>query len=422
MPNRLLVLFEDISVGHISREASRLSFTYSDSWLQHTHAFALSLNLPLRSEPYDDGPTRAYFNNLLPEEGVRAKVATNLHVSEKNVYGLLEALGAECAGALSIVPENNAARSANSPAKPEYIKVTHDQLGNLVANLPHRPLLAGEEGVRLSLAGAQSKLPLAYDGKRFLLPLHGSPSTHILKPPIRDLEGSVDNEAFIMILARGVGLPVPSVFITDSFPRGYVVERYDRYVEGGTIRRLHQEDFCQALGVPPEIKYENEGGPGLQRCFEILEHSANPDEDKRLLLMWVIFNFLAGNADTHAKNLSLLYSKDGIRLAPFYDLLCTGVYGSLTQRLAMKIGGKNDPDFIFSRHWSRLAVQAGVDATVVLNGLQSMAELLESILEEAVATFEQRYGTAPIVRDIATFIMARCERTLQRLGTNHLSE
>ncbi|MGE4504629.1 MAG: type II toxin-antitoxin system HipA family toxin [Desulfovibrionaceae bacterium] len=415
MRERLNVWFEDRLAGTITRQGkSRMAFAYAREWLQHPEHFPLSLGLPLREQPYGHDATHAFFANLLPEQRVRMQVERQLHVSAGNDYALLEAIGAECAGALAVLPE--AEPSPGSEAQPDYYPLKRGELDQIIALLPRRPLLAGGDGLRLSLAGAQSKLSMVHAGEKFYLPLHGAPGTHILKPPVDDLPGLVENEAFCMNLAAALELDVPEVDITDSVPRAFLIKRYDRFVTEKGVTRLHQEDCCQALGVPPERKYENEGGPTLQDCFGLLDHAGRPDEEKRKLLRLVACNFLLGNADAHAKNYSLLYDNPPRpRLAPAYDIVCTGAYQGLGRKLAMKIGGQYDPDYLFPRHWERLAREAGLSESLVLDELRGMAAMLLETLRPARELFEERYGVATVLRRVEAFVRARCETTLKRL-------
>lgn len=223
--------------------------------------------------------------------------------------------------------------------------------------MPLRPMRAGADGLRLSLAGAQDKLPVVLDadGMRIGLPLNGSPSSHILKPPIAGVDGSVFNEAFCMTLAGALKLDVaPTRVQTIAYedqPRHYLlVQRYDRQ-PGLSGERLHQEDFCQALGAVSEHKYQNECGPGLAQAFALLRGATRPSAPHTLkLLNGVVFNALIGNHDAHGKNFSLLYTLAGAVLAPLYDALCTAVYPTLSDKMAMKIGSKYKFSEVQARH------------------------------------------------------------------------
>jgi serine/threonine-protein kinase HipA len=210
--------------------------------------------------------------------------------------------------------------------------------------------MAGDEGVRLSLAGAQEKLAIHRSPQGISIPLGGAPSTHILKPAIERFGGLIHNEAFCMNLARLIGLSVAPVEVGNIEGIDYLlVERYDRRWEadgepiGQRLKRIHQEDFCQALGIVPERKYQNEGGPSLKESFVLLrECSSSPVLDLNALLDAVIFNALIGNHDAHGKNFSMIYSGGKTRMAPLYDLLCTTLYTELSTKMAMKVGGEYD--------------------------------------------------------------------------------
>ncbi len=412
MPETLNVWFEQQLVGRILRVGgTRMTFRYDTDWLKT--GSPLSMSLPLREAPFNEELTFAFFDNLLPEEATRKSISNKVKVSEGNVFGLLELLGADCAGALSILPEDE------SPLeKAGYQPLTADELGELIAEMPKRPLLAGERGIRLSLAGAQNKLSFVVMGGEYYLPINGSASTHILKPPVPGLEETVENEAFCMIVARTFGLDIPHVFITDTLPRAYVIQRYDRLAdtEANRFKRIHQEDFCQAMGVPASLKYQREGGPGTEACFDLLGNSLDPAADRERLFNLIVFNHLIGNADAHAKNLSLLYSEPSKPvLAPFYDILCTGVYPNLDEKAAMKVGGKYKLEQALKHHWVKLASQAGLREQVGLNAMIQLATLFMDSISMVADQFEEAYGESRIVRRICDFSMKRCERLLKRL-------
>ena len=177
----------------------RFVFQYDSCWLERPEAIPLSLSLPLRTQPHEGDASRPFFSNLLPEAGIRQAIARRLGVSEQNDFALLWALGGECAGAVILLPEGR-----NPAANNDYVPLNEDTLHEIIASLPKHPLLAGDEGIRLSLAGAQNKLPVYIKNNIIHLPKSGSPSSHIIKPPIMDMDGTVENEAFCMTLARGI--------------------------------------------------------------------------------------------------------------------------------------------------------------------------------------------------------------------------
>ncbi len=403
--DRLVVYLNNAIVGHLwLDERRRFVFQYDDEWLRNRASVSLSLNLPLRTEAYLDDSARPFFANLLPEAEIRRVIANRLGISEKNDFVLLREIGGECAGAVSLFREGDSPKE-----RPGYRELDEKALHKIVAELPRRPLMAGEKGVRLSLAGAQNKLPVYMEDGRIFLATGNAPSTHILKPPIRELEGTVINEAFCMILAGKMNLRVPEVAVRENLDALFIVKRFDRERNpAGELVRLHQEDFCQALGILPDQKYETEGGPSLQQCFDLVaKESIRPAADRMSLLNWVILNVLIGNADSHAKNLAFLLTKSGPRLAPFYDLICTAVYESLTDRLAMKIGGEDRPSRLQLRHWKRFADAIAVKQDLVLRVLSNVVENILPKAEETAKELNAAHKDTEILERILAVIKKR---------------
>jgi serine/threonine-protein kinase HipA len=333
----LAVWLDGVRVADISQERHRLRLTYTEDAIRQ-YALGvplLSLPLPLTAQRYPHGIVRAFLDGLLPEGDARQAIARDFGVSTDDTFGLIRTVGRDCAGALVIQPDGEPAppRPTTLTAEP----LTDAQIADLVANLRSAPLGAGGR-VRISLAGVQEKLLLTRmpDGQ-WARPVDGTPSTHILKPEIATLPGTVENEAFCMRLAKYLGLSAASVETTLVHGRKLIiVQRYDRVIhQDGSVQRLHQEDFCQATGVPPDKKYQSDGGPSLARIAGILQAVA-PAADVEALLKVVVLNVLIGNGDGHAKNFSLLHHRSGaLGLAPLYDLMSTLYYGD--DRLAMYI-------------------------------------------------------------------------------------
>lgn len=362
MARQLDVYLNADLTGHLVQDDhGNLSFEYGEAWLAQDRAVPLSISLPLRSEPFNRRECRPFFAGLLPEEAQRQQVARTFGVSDRNDFALLEKIGGECAGAVSLM-------LAGQPAASEawtYQDLSQEQLAAKLASLPKHPLLAGETGIRVSLAGAQSKMAVALREGRFALPLHGAPSTHILKPESRHFDHLVANEALCMQLGTAVGLDVAKAEVGHVGGTSFLlVARYDRRrLPEGTLERVHQEDFCQALGVAPELKYQQEGGPSLKQCFELVRSvSSAPALDVLRLFDAVVFNFLIGNGDAHGKNFSLLYNDGQTRLAPLYDLVCTQAYPEVDAQMAMKIGRHRDPSRVTLEDWRRFFVEAGLGA------------------------------------------------------------
>lgn len=368
MIRALGVWWDRARVGVLSLdEHGDLGFAYDAAWLADDDRPAISFSLPKRGEPFGRRETRPFFAGLLPEAEQREAVAQALGVSKANDFRLLERLGGDVAGALTLWPDGEA------PPAPQGLAATEPlddaRLVEVIEALPMRPFLAGEtEGLRLSLAGAQQKLPVVLLNGRVALPAPGQPSTHILKPPIARLPGTTANEALAMRLAAALGLPVAAVEPRRTEGRDYLlVERYDRTVAAdGAILRLHQEDFCQALGVAPEKKYAAEGGPIFRDGFDLVRRACTPPAPAVLRLMdAAIFNVLVGNADAHGKNFSLLYRAGGVDLAPLYDLMCTAAYPGVHPKLAMKMGGRARLEEFTPETWEAFGREIGVGPAFV---------------------------------------------------------
>src|SRR5215813_12183700 len=248
----LPLYFEQRLVGTIHVGRVGPSFTYASGWIGLKGAFPISLTMPLKPERFASDTFLPWAANLLPESEQLRTLGQLLGMARSDVIGLLSAIGGDTAGALSF---GQPGRTASVQWRPV---ATPDELEAILDDLPNKPFLVGEEGVSMSLAGAQSKLAVAVDeGGRICIPMNGSPSTHILKPDSPRLPGGVQNEAFCLTLARRMKIPTPEVITGAAGKRVFLLaERYDRTDVGGRWRRLHQEDYCQALGIPPSAKYE----------------------------------------------------------------------------------------------------------------------------------------------------------------------
>ena len=388
-----------------------LGFAYRPDWLRDTDTPALSVSLPKREEPFSRRECRPFFGGLLPEENQREAAARALGVSRANDFALLDRLGGDVAGALQLLPPGEAPR-VPAPGEPP-VPLDEAGLVRVLDALPARPLLAGEAGLRLSLAGAQSKVPVVLVDGAVALPVHGQPTTHILKPPIPRFPGTTENEAFVMRLAAAAGLDVapvePRVVRNRTF---LLVERYDRTAgPDGGVRRVHQEDFCQALAFAPERKYASEGGPTLKDCFALLRRVAvRPAVDVLKLLDAVIFNLIAGNADAHGKNFSILHDETGPRFAPLYDLLATVAYPELSPGLAMKIGRRATLETMDIGGWTRFAVDAGLGLPLVRRRVSEISAGVRARAEEVAGALTQSGIDAEVLSRIAGMVADRAQR------------
>ena len=412
-------LFSD-RVGTLSLVDGRLSFCYAPDWLSQPDAIALSASLPLQAEPFDDRTARPFFAGLLPEGQMRRLIAQQVQVSGQNDFALLEHIGGECAGAVTFLEPGQAL-----PANGDDVRwLSEEEVVAILDELPRRPMLAGKDGLRLSLAGAQDKLPVVFDGARIGLPLHGAPSSHILKPAIHAVEDSVINEGFCMALADAMQLKPAKSKVEVVLDRPFLlVERYDRIVDAqGRRQRLHQEDFCQALGVVPEMKYQNEGGPDLAQCFDLVRRATRPSAPQVLRLFdYVIFNALIGNHDAHAKNFSLLHTGKAPVLAPLYDTFSTAVYSTLTPKMAMKIGGKYKFSEVQARHWDQFAGSAGLARAQARRRILELAKSLSPTARELQAAPGLGFDGNAVVENIVVLIEQRSALTIKRL-TNPTAE
>jgi len=373
--------------------------TYGDG------AVLLSLGLPVREETYPGVQTRPFLDGLLPEGDSRQAIAAELRLDRADVFGLLRELGRDVAGALVIVP-------AGEPPEAPVGSVRwlrDEELEAEIVALPYAPLGVRREGeVRLSLAGVQPKLGLVRDADgRLGLPLNGHPTTHILKPSAtaRDRQGQLlfpelaENEAFCLRLAAHAGLSSAAVEIVRAVADEpcVLVERYDRHVDAGArVVRLHQEDACQALRVPPERKYEEHGGPTLQQVSQLLErYSREPIPDRYRLLDAQLLHVLVGNSDAHGKNVSFIYRDGAVGLAPLYDVVSTAVYPQHPRDLAMRIGGERFLEDVSAASFEQAYEDCGLRAALARRRLPETIDRLLAAADAALADAErERWRTA----------------------------
>jgi serine/threonine-protein kinase HipA len=372
---------------------NRLRLSYTD-YAHDTYEGGtplLSLAFPLTRDRYPNGATRAFLDGLLPEGEPRRAIAQDLDLLASDVFGLLAVLGKDCAGALIIQPDGDP--PPPTPTTLTAQPLTADDLGELVANLRSAPL-GIDRHVRLSLAGVQEKLLLTRmpDGT-WGRPIAGTPSTHILKPEIERFANTVENEAFCMTVAKHLGLSVAPVetIAVDGRPV-LVVQRYDRLVRAdGSVQRVHQEDFCQALGLPPEQKYEQDAGPTLARVARVLRDVAEPSALETLLRILTL-NVALGNCDAHGKNFSLLHTESGVlSLAPLYDLLSTRLY-PLDDKLAMYVDDAQRVDRVTAE---RIIKEAGRWGTSSRHAEEIVTDLLEHLPAAISSAADEIDGLPP---------------------------
>ena len=400
-------------VGRLTQDAHGLfTFAYAQTWLADSRLMPLSRSLPLRAKPFARNECIGFFAGILPEEDKRSLIARNLGVSANNDFALLDKIGGECAGAVTFLP---AGRSP-SPRAVASRRLSAAELARFLRELPRRPLLAGESGVRLSLAGAQDKLVVRLVDGETHLPLDAAPSTHILKPSIGGFPGIVQNEAFCLRLAAAVGIATARAEVAKVEDVEYLrVERYDRIPGPDCLPlRVHQEDFCQALNIPPVQKYQDEGGPSLKQCFALVRaETTEPIEALGTMLSAVLFNCLIGNHDAHGKNFSLLYKRDEagglmVTLAPLYDLVCTVRYEGLSPHMAMRVGGEYDSAKLGAEQFDRFAAEIGMSAAEVRRRMLDLTDRVAAEVPEVAAA-------VPGCEPVAELVLARCRAQAARL-------
>jgi serine/threonine-protein kinase HipA len=411
--DRLAVWWNTRLAGELTIDrGGALHFAYAPEWLADAAAPPLSQALPKQAEPFGDALCKAVFGGLLPEEGQRTAIARALGVSPDNPFRLLAALGGDVAGALAFLPEGEAppAPDLAHPAQ----ALDDDALAALLERLPRVPMLAGEGGARLSLAGAQGKLPVVLAQGRVAVPRPGEPSTHLIKPEPDRFPGLAANEAFCLALARAVGLDAAQAEWREVAGKPYLlVARYDRevgQVREGATTRLHQEDFAQALGVPSNRKYAAEGGPTFRDSFALLRRAATrPAREVLKFADAALFNLLIGNADAHAKNFSLLRTGAGeVVLAPLYDLVATRAWPEISARLAMRFGGASSLEEIETDSFTRFAADAGLTAPFVRRRAAALAGAAGEALAGGIEVLG--LGDPATVADLAAATAERAGR------------
>lgn len=366
---------------------------------------AISLSLPLGPDVVDG----SFFSNLLPEAGERDRLAQSLGVSAENSLQLLKAIGGDCAGALVVLPKGELPRAAPAVMRPldERLLIAM-RVDGALATVVH-------EGLRLSLAGAQEKVPVVLrDGQLFLPSGEAPPSTHILKFPSRAFPGIVENELFMLRLAGAVGLPVASAQLW-SLPGGdkaLLVERFDRH--DGV--RLHQEDLCQATGRSEHLKYEGEGGPALDELVALLrDRCRDPQLAIAQLLRWQAFNVLCGNNDGHAKNIAMLL-EPVVHLAPAYDLVCTRAWPALAKNLALRVGDARLAGDVGPRAWALLAERCTLGKSFVVDLAHDVRARVEAALPAVFEATAREANPTPL-RAVRRQIEEHCAVAANRART-----
>ena len=387
---RLRVWANARPMGWFGHAAGDFFFEYDPQWLAQPGGYVLAPQFSLGPQRYTGPLVRNFFENLLPEGQVLEDVLAALHLRQASPFDVLGALGKELPGVLSLLPED-AARMQQQ----DYEPLPRAALSLRLDDRDQVPLLVANQHATMSLAGAQDKIGLRFDPRTGQLwdSKGQSPTTHIFKPDTRQARyaPSAINEYACMKLAKALKLPVPKVWLLRVPQAVYVVERYDRKVPtSGDIVSYHQIDGCQLLGHDAAWKYQRTGGlVSLPKMVNALRALRVRGSDMLAFQRWVMFNYLVGNADAHAKNLSLLIDagRPGYRLAPFYDLVCVRAYGDTG--LALFIGDEDRFDTVGRHSWEALCADCGFAVNETLKELRTLTLALLPAWDKVRAQIEK---------------------------------
>jgi len=429
----LNVWMNGFHVGELTKSSSgALTFVYVGEWLETDGARPISLSLPLQYKTYSGEVVFNYFDNLLPDnKQIRDRIQARFKVSTSHPFDLLSAIGLDCVGAIQIIPKEE---SPGDIYKIEGVPLNDSQIAHLLNSYRTAPLgMANEESedFRISIAGAQEKTALLWKDGIWHRPTGTTPTTHIFKLPIgkiehsgMDLSESCENEWLCLRIAEAFGLPVCSADIenfagTDSETKALIVERFDRRHDDNWIMRLPQEDMCQALGVSPNIKYENDGGPGIESIMRFLLQSGESKHDRTLFFKSQVLFWLLAAIDGHAKNFSIFIEPMGrFRMTPLYDIMSAHPLlenRSLQARkikMAMALTGKNRHYHWHNmqpRHFLSTAKQAGFNAKTARSIFSKMMDSLDEVIQGVEEQIPKNFPEG-IVKPILNGMLKQRER------------
>ena len=423
MTGELVALLDGKEVGRVHRDArGRLTFIYSDEWRKAADAYPLSLSMPLGAKEHGRSVIEAFLWGLFPDnERVLDRWAAKFQVSARNVFALISNVGEDCAGAVQFVtPDRLSAMRSGKEDKVEWLDESDIAKRLQTLRADHAAWRLPRDTGQFSLAGAQPKTALLLQNDRWGIPSGRLPTTHILKPPTGHFDGHAENEHICLMLARSFGMPTAqSKVMRFKDEIAIVIERYDRQHKGNDIVRIHQEDICQARGIMPTKKYQNEGGPSAFDIIELLRtYSTDRQGDLDTFVAALGFNWLIAGTDAHAKNFSLLLGGRRVRLAPLYDVASILPYDEFDLRkvkLAMKIGGEYKLSLIGLRQWQKFAREVRVETDDLVERLASMAKQLPDEVNIARTRAREEGLDEAIVERLATQLIERageCGRSL----------
>ncbi len=413
----LNVFFEDRLVGVFSQNDEMVhSFKYAKEWIEDDTSFPISISMPFQKEEFGNKVTLAFFENLLPEGNVRA-ILEKWHHSE-GAFNTLSKYGEDCAGALVIT-------SKKSPPKVKIKEANLEiELSEIYESISENKgavdLIADKNPGYLSIAGAQDKFPCIFENGKIYLPKSGEPTTHIVKTPImvKGIKESVYNEYFCMQLASKIGFSVPKSNILDGVHPLFLIERYDRHLVGKMMKRVHQQDFCQALGILSSEKYESDGGPSFETDFKLMIENVTAKkrvESTFRLIDWLCFNLLIGNNDSHSKNISFLMIEGKYELSPFYDLISTAIYPTLDARFSFKIGDVSSYTSIGAKALTKEEKKLGIKEGTLIERMNLVYQGIVKHQDEIIKEMNNEFPKAKIHRRIKELIHTRA-KNFRRAG------
>jgi serine/threonine-protein kinase HipA len=424
MTKTLMALLDGKETGRVVRDNhGKLAFTYDEQWRNADTAYPLSLSMPLALTEHRNAKVDPFLWGLLPDnEIVLGNWARKFHVSPRNAFSLIACVGEDCAGAVQFVQPERLDAILGAAAPPIEWLDEAEIAGRLRALREDQSAwrAPGDTG-QFSLAGAQPKTALLFDNKKWGVPSGRVPTTHILKPPSSEFNGHPENEHFCLELARSLGLPVvESRIMHFKYEIAIVLERYDRIRISGTLHRVHQEDICQALGIPPTRKYQNEGGPGIRDIVGLLNaNSSRPGDDVTTFLDSVAYNWLIAGTDAHAKNYALLIGSAGqVRLAPLYDMASVLPYPGINidkVKVSMKIGGEYRLRNIRPYHWRKLAAELKLDPDATINRVSDFAARLADEVSGIKRQVTREGLKHPIIARLADAVTKRGAESLKMM-------
>ncbi len=405
----LRVFLNNRLVGHLTKEpGGAIGFQYGESWLEWEHAMPVSLSIPLRETPFRGGPVAAVFENLLPDsDALRHRIAAKVGASGTDAYSLLAAIGRDCVGALQFIADGD--EETDVTGKIEGDVVDDKAIDRLLRSLTQAPLgLSRDDAFRISVAGAQEKTALLRHDGKWIKPHGTTPTTHLLKTQIgqlpdgSDLSNSIENEYYCLKFVEAFGLPVNQAEIkTFGETKALVIERFDRHwTRDGRLLRLPQEDCCQALSVPPALKYQSDGGPGMVPILDLLKGSDTPAKDQMVFVKAQLLFWLLGATDGHAKNFSIYLGSGGsFHLTPLYDVLTAQPSLDSKQisrkqmKLAMSVGRSRHYRFanIHPRHFIQTGVEAGLPKALVPDAIEQIANAAEDAFSRLEASLPKDF-------------------------------